>query len=237
MDQSGAELLPFYLVIDVSWSMSMDGKLASANKIVSQIVDALAVNPVLSDKVRFGLIDYSDDAHVRLPLCDLLEPDLDRPCLAVRGGTSFGAAFDTLHRVIRADVARLRADGHVVHRPTAFFLSDGEPTDDEAAWRAAFADLVALPAGLNIVPCGIDQAEATVMGTLVHPSTGPGKMALYMMDADAEPARAVTGMAEILISSMIQSVYGLTGGDPGPVLPSGTGLPAGITRHDPDEFA
>jgi uncharacterized protein YegL len=96
-DQSGAKLLPFYLVIDVSVSMAGD-KLASANKMLPTIIDALSENPILSDKVRFGLIDFSDDAQVRLPLCDLLDPNLTLPGLSVRGGTSSAAAFTTLRR-------------------------------------------------------------------------------------------------------------------------------------------
>ena len=84
MEQTGAKLLPFYLVVDVSYSME-GPKLESANRIMPQIVDALAQNPILSDKVRFGLIDFSDDAQVRVPLCDLLEPNLVLPALTVRG--------------------------------------------------------------------------------------------------------------------------------------------------------
>jgi uncharacterized protein YegL len=236
MDQSGAKLLPFYLVIDVSWSMSLDGKLDSANKIMPQIVDALAQNPILSDKVRFGLIDFSDDAQVRLPLCDLLEPNLALPALSVRGGTSFSAAFSLLRKEIEANIAQLKADQYVVHRPTVFFISDGEPTDDDAAWRSAFSDLTSLRAYPNFIPCGVDKAEVNVMGSLIHPSSGPKKMALYMMDANFEPAKAITGMAEILISSMIQSGYSLAGGNTGTILPQKSNLPAGITQYDPDDF-
>src|SRR5690348_5929599 len=121
--------------------MATDGKLDSANAIMPAIVDALAQNPILSDKVRFGLIDFSDDAQVRLPLCDLLDPNLTLPALAVRGGTSFSAAFTTLRHEIEANIAQLKADGYVVHRPAVWFISDGEPTDDERTWRQAFSEL------------------------------------------------------------------------------------------------
>src|SRR5262245_66224432 len=61
-------LLPFYLVVDVSYSM-LGPKLDAANRVVPEVADALAKNPILEDKIRFGLIDFSDDARVVLPLC------------------------------------------------------------------------------------------------------------------------------------------------------------------------
>lgn len=235
MDQSGAKLLPFYLVIDVS--VSMEGaKLNAANDIMPRIVDALAENPILSDKVRFGLIDFSDDAQVQLPLCDLLDPDLSLPGLSVRGTTSYSAAFTTLRHEIEANVAQLKADQYVVHRPTVWFISDGLPTDSTAEWTQAFEELKASRAYPNFIPCGVDEADLKVMGSLIHPSTGSKKMALYMMDRDHDPAKAITGMAEILISSMIQSGYSLSQGNTGTILPPKSSLPEGITQYDPDDF-
>lgn len=235
MDQTGAKLLPFYLVVDVSYSMEGE-KLDAANRIMPKIVDALAQNPILSDKVRFGLIDFSDDAQVRLPLCDLLEPGLVLPRLTVRGATSYAAAFSVLRSEIESNVAQLKADQYVVHRPTVWFISDGAPTDDESYWRQAFSDLTTSRMYPNFIPCGVDQADTQVMGSLIHPSTGSKPMALYMMDAGFEPAKAITAMAEILISSMLASGYSLASGQSGTVLPNKSNLPPGITQYDPDDF-
>ena len=74
------------------------------------------------------------------------------------------------------------------------------------------------------------------MGSLINPAQGTKKMALYMMEPGHDPAAAITGMAEILISSMIQSGYSLTGGDTGIILPRPGSLPAGIKQYDPDDF-
>lgn len=49
------------------------GALEEANKILPSLVQALEKDPIICDKVRFGVIDFSDDARVALPLCDLLE--------------------------------------------------------------------------------------------------------------------------------------------------------------------
>ncbi|MFD0575710.1 vWA domain-containing protein [Dactylosporangium darangshiense] len=222
-------------MVDVSISMQ-GSKLAAANNILPEIVDALAQQPILSDKVRFGLIDFSDDAGVRLPLCDLLDPGLALPGLSVRGGTSYSAAFTTLRHEMEANIAQLKGDGYVVHRPAVWFISDGAPTDPEPAWRQAFADLTTAKAYPNFIPCGVDQADLRVMGSLIHPSDGNKKMALYMMEKNTDPAKAITAMAEILISSMIQSGHSLAGGGTGTILPSKSSLPAGIKQYDPDDF-
>jgi uncharacterized protein YegL len=215
----------------------MEGeKLDAANKILPQIVDALAQNPILSDKVRFGLIDFSDDAQVRLPLCDLLEPNLTLPRLDVRGSTSYGAAFTLLRGEIESNVAQLKADQYVVHRPTVWFISDGEPTDNETAWRQAFADLTTSRMYPNFIPCGVDDADMNTMGSLIHPSSGPKPMAAYMMEQSFDPAKAITAMAEILISSMLASGYSLASGQSGTMLPDKSNLPAGINQYDPDDF-
>ena len=52
--------------------MSQDGKLDAANTIVGELTDALAVSPTIADKVRFAVVDFSDDSQVVLPLCDLV---------------------------------------------------------------------------------------------------------------------------------------------------------------------
>lgn len=235
IDQIGAKLLPFYLVIDVSYSMEGD-KLDSANQIMPAIVDALAKNPILSDKVRFGLIDFSDDAQVRLPLCDLLEPNLILPSLSLRGGTSYTAAFTTLRKEIEANVAQLKADQYVVHRPAVWFISDGGPNCNESMRKQAFTELINSKAYPNFIPCGVDSADRNVMASLIHPSSGEKKMAMYMMDSGFDPAKAITAMAEILISSMIASGYSLASGQSGTILPPKSELPSGITQFDPDDF-
>lgn len=235
MDQSGAKLLPFYLVVDVSYSMVGD-KLDSANRMLPSIVDALARNPILSDKVRFGMIDFSDDAQVRLPLCDLLDPSLQLPGLSVRGGTSFSAAFRTLKKEIESNVAQLKADQFVVHRPTVWFISDGAPGDAESQWRQAFSELTSSRMYPNFIPCGVDKADKNTMGSLIYPSTGTKPMAMYMMEPGFDAAQSITAVAEVLISSMLASGYSLASGQSGTVLPPRSDLPNGISQFDPDDF-
>lgn len=237
-----AQLLPFYLVIDVSYSMVQDGKLDTANKIVPELTDALAKNPIISDKVRFGMVDFSDDARVLLPLCDLLEQD-HLPGLSARGGTSYAAAFRALRTQIEDDVQQLKADGFRVHRPAVFFLSDGEPTDPTHDWQQAFRELTEYDPGSgagfrmypNVIPFGVADANPKIMQSLIHPSTGTKAMKMYLMDEGFSPADAIRSMAEILISSVLQSGATMAQGGSGVRLPDDDDLPAGVKGFAADD--
>jgi uncharacterized protein YegL len=225
-------LLPFYLVVDVSWSMS-GSKIDAANQILPSVADALAKNPILADKIRFGLLDFSDDAQVVLPLSDMTGQDY-LPKLTVRGGTSYGAAFRLLRSQLHQDVTQLKADGFRVHRPAVFFLSDGEPADD---WRSDFAALTTYDKATGqgfkwypvFVPCGVEDADRDTMRQLVYPVT---KSKLYMMASGADAASAIKAMAEVLISSVLSSGQSATDGNSGFVLPDKSQLPPTIDVDD-----
>lgn len=234
MENRGAKLLPFYLVVDASYSMS-GKKMKSANDIMPKVRDAIAANPILSDKVRFGLIDFADDARIQMPLCDLGDPHVRIPSLSPRGGTSYAAAFQLLRTEIVTNIKQLKADGFQVHRPAVFFLSDGVPTDQDSVWRAAFADLIGEKSYPNVIPFGVDEAEPRTLQALIHPSTGPKQMQMYLMDAGADPAAAISAAAEILISSVISSGHSMSQGASGIILPDKDDLPAGMSAHTADD--
>lgn len=220
-------VLPFYVVVDVSYSMTQvppggDGvaPLATLNTVVPALKDALDQNPILGDKVRFSLIDFSDDAQTQIPLCDLMNVDnSDIPTLAARAGTSYAAAFTTLRQRIDADTRQLKADGNKVHRPAVFFLTDGEPTDQDGAWQRAFAELTdpSFTARPNVIPFGVGLATKALLDQLVHPA---GRMRSFVAREGADPADAIRSMAELLIGSIIASANSVTtGGDSGSFVP------------------
>ncbi|WP_433802980.1 vWA domain-containing protein [Actinomycetospora sp. CA-084318] len=231
---AGAKILPFYLVVDVSYSM-LGPKLDSANEVMPAVRDALAKNPILADKVRFSVIDFGDEARVRLPLCDPLTVGT-LPTMNVRGMTSYASAFWELRTAIETDVKQLKADGLQVHRPAVFFLSDGLPTDHDDVWRQAFADLTqTFREWPNVIPCGVDQADPAVMQELIHPATGPKKMQMYMMERGADAGQAINAVTEILISSVIASGASLARGEKGIVLPDQAQLPPGIVTYSAED--
>ncbi|MBM7769886.1 uncharacterized protein YegL [Actinokineospora baliensis] len=241
MESERGKLLPFYLVVDVSYSMQ-GPKLDAVGRIIPTIVDALAKAPILSDKVRFAMIDFADDAQVRLPLCDLLDDHLVLPSLAARGGTAFGAPLRLLRTEIESNIKQLKADGFAVHRPAVFFLSDGEPTDP-GAWESAFADLThydkarnqGFPMYPNVIPFGVEGAVPTTLQRMIHPATGSKPMRMYLADQGQNPAVAITAMAEVLISSILKSGQSMAMGNSGILLPPDEDLPGGVTSFGADD--
>jgi uncharacterized protein YegL len=243
VEHEQGKILPFYLVTDVSGSMT-GAPMDAVNQIMPAVVDALAETPILADKVRFALIDFGSDAQVRLPLCDPLDENVTLPALSVRGATSFAAAFRLLRTEIESNVKQLKADGFAVHRPAVFFLSDGEPTDRETEWQDALRDLTYYDRDAkqgfsmypNIVPCGVAQANPKIMQQLIHPSAGTKQMQMYMMNEGQDAAKAIAMVAEILISSMVKSGESMAQGNSGLILPDKSQVPAGISAYSPDDF-
>lgn len=236
MEAEGQKILPFYLVVDVSASMVGD-RMAALNTIVPQLVDALAKDPILADKVRFALIEFSEDARLRLPLVDLLEPNVVIPTLEQRSTTSYVAALELLRSQIEENVDLLKADGYAVHRPAVFFVSDGVPNHHED-WQPAFVALTTYDPGTgdgfrmypNIIPCGVADADPAVMQQLIHPATGKRPMKMYLMERGFDPAKAITAVAEMLVASVIQSGSGSV-----LRLPDDADLPTGLAAFTADD--
>lgn len=228
-------VLPFYVLTDVSYSMtqthqtSPDGPhktpLEAVNEVVPALKDALDENPILGDKIQFALVDFSDDAQTKIPLCDLLKVDTASiPTLTARGGTSYAAAFRAMRQQIDSDVRQLKADGYKVHRPAVFFLTDGEPSDSEADWLAAFGELTdsSFKARPNIIPFGVGEAKKVVLDKIAYPQ---GRMRSFIAKDGVDPADAIRSMAELLISSVIASANSM----------SADGTAGGFVLPDEDE--
>jgi len=234
-----AKILPFYLLIDVSFSMTEDGKIEAANKIVKELRNALAEHPVVADKVRFGIIDFSEDSQVVVPLCDL-SMFTQETSFAPRGGTSYVAAFNTTRQQIEQDVDQLKADGFDVHRPAVFFISDGLPTDEEQDWSAAFQSLTsydrATKSGFayfpNVIPFGIG-ATPDVLRELIHPRD---RSKCYFMKDGSNAGEVLSSMAQILIQSTLMSGASFGSGGPGFVLPDDSSLGENVVVADYEDL-
>lgn len=212
MSDEGIQILPFYLVADASLSMQADGKIDRLNELLPQLRDELVRNPVVGDMVRFGLLDFSDDATVVLPLTDIRQVEV-LPLVAPRGGTSFVAAFTALKAQIEADYGQLKADGFSIKRTTAVFLSDGAPTDDATAWQQAYAALTDWNGEThegfrlfpNLIPVGIGDCDRETLKAIRHRKEGDAAMpALFMADG-GNPAKAIAELIPLLIRSIVNS--------------------------------
>lgn len=229
VETARAKILPFYLTVDVSPSMREDGKIEAANNIVPLVADELAKNIIISNVVRFGLLDFASDARVVIPLGNLL--DLEQiPNLEIRDDTSYGSAFTKLREVIEADFQQLNRDSYMVHRPAVFFVSDGEPMDAKESWQRAFAALTEYDKETkqgfrfypNLIPFLVGQESVRpeaqeVVRDIVHPKD---IMRPFIAREGADPAEAIARMASVLVQSIIQSGQSVVEEDEDPfVLP------------------
>src|SRR4051812_42219257 len=158
------QLLPFYLVCDESGSMDESIERMN-NELLPNLHREIGTNPVVADKTRFSIIGFAEDARVLLPLSDLSDVN-EMPGLVARGSTSYGAAFESLRAEIDQDVASLKREGHTVYRPAAFFLSDGQPTDDD--WRIVYDKVMdsSWRYRPNIIAFGIGDTDASIISAV-----------------------------------------------------------------------
>ncbi|WP_030263596.1 vWA domain-containing protein [Streptomyces sp. NRRL B-24484] len=196
------QILPFYLVCDESGSMA--GSIDVLNEALVALHHEISTNPTISDKTRFALIGFSDDASELQQLVDLGDVS-DLPKLAAGGFTSFGSAFRTLRSAIERDVPALKAEGHDVYRPVVFFLSDGVPTDGD--WETAHEALLASAYRPHVIAFGIGTADRGVIG---HVATFK---AFMQQDDSVKPAEALKEFAGSLTRSIVRSASGARAGE------------------------
>jgi uncharacterized protein YegL len=191
------EILPVYAVCDESGSMAGE-PIAAINNALPELHQEIGSNPALCDRARFGLIAFSDDAHVLLELCDL--SDLrEMPGLSADGMTNYGAALRLARTTIEQDVRALKASGHKVVRPVVFFLTDGVPSDD---WVAAREELVSPgnPTRPHIVAFGIGNADPDVVARVAT------FRAFIQAEGGVTPAKALREFVATLTRSIMLSV-------------------------------
>lgn len=163
MAQHSGNLLPVYMVADESFSMN--DYIGDLNEGLAKLHDALLGEPMAAAKVRITILGFSDDVQLRLAMADLRR-ETQLPQLVARNRTSYERVFADLRARIPADVASLKGQGYSVHRPAVFFLSDGQPTDQNEDWRKIhdqLTDHTVTAAAPNIIACGIGDVQPQTM--------------------------------------------------------------------------
>lgn len=188
-------IFPFYVVIDVS--VSMQSYIGALNAELPALQVAVQEDPIVGDIARFGIIAFSDEAEMLLPLSDLLEVS-HMPTLQPVGGTNYAAAFELLYQAIPHDVQWFKQHGMQVYRPAVFFISDGQPT--VGGWEQWHAALTGpqFPLRPNIVAFGFGQAqEATIARVATFKA--------YAADRGENPRTVLSHIASELTRSILTS--------------------------------
>ena len=179
-------ITPFYLVCDESQSME-GAKLDACNTALSNIHAAVAADHIVNDKIRIGVISFSDTAQVLLPLSKMTDV-VDFSGLVVKGGTNYGNAFTCLKNTIQTDMVDLQKSGAKMCRPIVLFMTDGEPTDTN--WKEAHAQVAdkTWPFSPHIISFGLGGAQADTIREVATQVDKKGTSFAYLVDDDASGA-------------------------------------------------
>ena len=170
----GQLIMPFYIICDVSGSMS--GDMSALNAALAQLRTDIMSNPVVDDLTMLSVITFESSARTVVSLAPPSQVVL--PTLTAGGGTNYGAAFREYHRAFEEDRARLKASGKQVYRPCVFFLTDGGPLDRDylQTFRSLFAYDPDTKQGNKAFPYlvsfGFRDAPEDVMRQLAYPDFG-----------------------------------------------------------------
>jgi uncharacterized protein YegL len=136
---NAARPLPVLLLLDVSGSMSADGKIDGLNAAVAEMLRSFMAEDDVRGEIHLGLVTFgSEGALVQLPL----QParDIVWTDLACGGQTPMAEAFILAKDILEdRDIVPSRA-----YTPTLVLVSDGRPTkaDGGPDWREALAALM-----------------------------------------------------------------------------------------------
>ncbi len=207
MPDTKGHLLPVYVLADESASMSRHAK--ELNDGLVSLYEALRSEPMIASKVRLSVLGFSDDVAVRMTLADLRNHE-GLPELITRSTTNYQAAFEDLLTRIPQDISTLKGDGYLVHRPAVFFLSDGQPNDDN--WHQPhqrLTDKSVTAAAPNIIACGVGSVEPS---TILQVATKQEFAFVSVPGADI--GKAISEFFIALTASVVQSGRSLTSANP-----------------------
>lgn len=199
----GQIVMPFYLICDVSYSMVKD--MGALNDSLQRLKNAIVAKPIVDDVARISIMTFADAAKVVMPLGIMRHEVI--PTLSVEGGTNYGNAFRALASAIPADARELRQQGCKVFRPCAFFLTDGEPLDDD--WYQTFRDTLTYDRATNVgmkqhpafIPFGFRDAPEDVLRRLAYPMD----KARWYHARTSSVEEALNGIMGIIMKTVVSS--------------------------------
>jgi uncharacterized protein YegL len=228
---SGQVIMPFYLLVDVSYSMKSDEQeLTSA---ISELISEISNDPVVDDLVMLSIITFNHAAQTIVPLGNPSE--LQLPPITTSGGTDYGKAFTEYHRAFLQDRDQLKNKGMKVYRPCVFFLTDGAPQDQD--YLTTFQNLFAYDSQSRtgnkafpyFVPYGFRQAPETVIRSLAYPNFGLTK-GRWFLSSSTSARDALRALTDIIGRTVISSGMSVPTGNPQIVPPEpASGGPAAAT--------
>ena len=230
-EESRLDLLPIYLVLDTSVSMSLTygGAFPEAFNFLKVLLVEMNKSAVVADKLRVEVITFDEDVNVVFPLGDLdqlsrwieekennpIEPDGERTC--------YCKAFAKVREEIENGVQQIRAgefnngaqtEHHKTYRSVVYFITDGAPNDCEDEREKEYYKLTNETFKLrpNIICVGVGNAR---FDDLKEYGAGKYKMDKYTVGNTnyvlvakdgVMPAKALSSIIPALVAYTVASV-------------------------------
>lgn len=133
-----ARPLPVLLILDVSGSMSVEGKIDALNQAVKEMIQEFTKQEDHQAEIHVGIITFGGQARIHQELTPANE--ISWTPMGATGTTPFGAAIDAAREMIEdEEIIPSRA-----YRPTIVVVTDGQPTD-EGYWETALDNFLTSP--------------------------------------------------------------------------------------------
>lgn len=206
LEDDAKYILPVYIAVDHSWSMSpgQNNAIDAANSLIPTIVRTCIKNPLADERARFAVIGFNDRAQVVSELAR--GTNLNMHTFEATNGTNFSEVFKLLKTQLASDYAALKADGFKVYRPAVFLITDGEPLDDPSAAFAALTD-ESFDQRPNLSVFGVGHnVPQEVVERYVSRKGRP-----FITADTAGAAEALGGFIEILMQSIVSSTLNVSG--------------------------
>ena len=214
--------VPAVLGLDVSWSMS--AALVQARATVQGLVTKMRLEPLVAQHARVAIVTFADDAVEVMGFKPLADPSVAVPELAARGnGTNYGAGLDQVHSTLETGIPTLAkpVDGtkQVVHRPTVFWVSDGQPNTG-GDWHPAHERLRSLRFRPNIVAFGFGDADRNVIRSIADEGCA------FFAEDGQQPADVFDQILRMILRTMVTVTNGAAAGASTGVVPDPKSDPA-----------
>lgn len=192
----GIRILPFYILCDTSSSMRGD-RIASVNRELPTLLHAILSDPIVDQKIRLGIVSFSTEARVDLPLSQLSQ-HTSMPTLSAGGQTNYAKGFTKTREVIEKDLKELKSSGYTPYRPCVYLITDGRPGDGWKRIRDNWVDRLANRYAPNIISFGVAEADQEVLTRVSTQFT-------FLADQGSNSANALKEVLHCIASSVVGS--------------------------------
>ena len=202
-NESGVQILPFYIVCDEGSSMT-DEAIAAVNEGIMELFKVINGDPILDSKARVSVITFSDHVEIMLSLTQSSEIEIVPGCLRSDNPSSYTSIFRHLKSQIEMDIALLRSQGFVVQRPWIFFMTIGKPVVED--WRDSLKQLTDVNFLFHpyIVSFGVSGADPAVIKEVSTPlSVGAGRKEsfAFLSEHGVNPGAALREIMKFTVHS------------------------------------